>query len=170
MRHANTIVRRLLALAGALVLLWVAGLAARQSSVPWVAARPAVEAPQVANAPAVTAPAIPATHARANHRAAPKTNAPAQAGLRAYLDPETGTIGSPPNAAIHPGPAETVIVPAPVEGHATDGSPMLELRGALQEYAVLRIGPDGRRTMRCVPDPKIALEGDPVPVAQPVEE
>jgi hypothetical protein len=51
MRHANTIVRRLLALAGALGLLWVAGLAARQSSVPWVAARPAAEAPQVAKAP-----------------------------------------------------------------------------------------------------------------------
>jgi len=46
----------------------------------------------------------------------------------------------------------------------------VELRGSLQEYAVLRIGPDGGCTMRGIPNLETALARDDAPGAQPLEE
>ena len=98
-------------------------------------------------------------------------SAPGEAGMRAFYDPETGTIGAPTlsqAAQVEPAsPANWQDLV--VEGRATDGSPMIDLKGLMQDYSVLQLTVDGHRVMRCVEDPS-ALKGFAAPVAKPVEE
>jgi hypothetical protein len=85
--------------------------------------------------------------------------------MRAYLDPESGgvIVGVPaPGEAIEPAQA----APELQEEVLPDGSVMLDLKGTGQEYMILQIDLAGERSVRCVQDPKPALE-TPAPAAKP---
>jgi hypothetical protein len=131
------------------------------------AAPRAIEAP-CASQRAIEAPEAPSMAADDNSAtgaAAPSTPAPAEAGMRAYIDPETGTLGGPgplpppsPEAvkALEPGTLEE-----PVETVMPDGSVMLDLKGRGQEYFILQLDENGQRQVRCVDDPTTALQTPP---------
>jgi len=93
--------------------------------------------------------------------------APAEAGMRAYLDPETGVIGGLP-ATLEPAGTEGVQAIEPVlrEEVLPDGSVMMDLQGTMQEYFLIQLDADGNRVVRCVQDPAKAL-ATPVPAALP---
>src|SRR5262245_32880497 len=97
---------------------------------------------------AVTAPATVAT----TPAAAPTATAPAEAGMRAYLDPESGgvIVGVPiPGEEIAPEQAP----PQLQEEVLPDGSVMMDLKGTGQEYMILQVDAAGERSVRCVQDP-----------------
>jgi hypothetical protein len=97
--------------------------------------------------------------------------APGEAGMRAYLDPETGMIG-PPNAEQRrsiPSPTSTIdFSKIPVQ-RMPDGSIMVENPGLTEEYVIMTIGADGKRRMTCVSDPSL-VPGAPASTPTPVEE
>ncbi|MGH7681407.1 MAG: post-PEP-CTERM-1 domain-containing protein [Candidatus Eiseniibacteriota bacterium] len=76
------------------------------------------------------------------------------------IDPETGKLG-PPTAEQR---AELEQISASqnallshssaglVEEHRADGTVHVNLQGRFQEYATVRIGPDGKKTFDCVDD------------------
>jgi hypothetical protein len=110
--------------------------------------------------------AVPAT-------AAKKSN-PTDAGMRAYLDPETGTIGSLPlSGAIQPdglpGDLEVVLTEMPLpNGRGW----YIDTQGTMEEYSVLQLDAQGNRHMSCTKNPRAALKRAPVapaPVARPEE-
>lgn len=122
-----------------------------------IAALPRAEAPVVTSA----FPALPAFG----------QPAPVVAGLMAYIDPETGLIGGPIGELIVPDDVARAMA-APVDFTPVtmpDGSVMVDLQGSLQDYYVLTIDPLGRRSIRCVQDPRRA--NVPVaPVVHPIAE
>jgi hypothetical protein len=96
--------------------------------------------------------------------------APAQAGMRIYRDPETGTIGGvgtlPAIAtyglpSVEDAPVNLPIVTLP------DGSLMMDLQGYFQDYAVMTLDAKGHRVMTCTPHPRAALKGVPSVPARP---
>jgi len=108
----------------------------------------------------VAAPAAPAT----------KKHAPAEAGMRAFIDPETGRIGMMPATVPDD---ESMILNDSDEGLVnetlSDGSHRINLQGRFQEYAVVRIGPNGERVFDCVRDPKLVERVVPVSTPKPEE-
>jgi hypothetical protein len=96
----------------------------------------------------------------------PSTDNPAAAGMRVFLDPETGELGPVPagmDVALDAKAQAGTELSEPVETVLPDGSVMMELNGHGQEYFVLDIGPDGQRSARCVQDPKAALQAPAAP-------
>lgn len=97
--------------------------------------------------------------------------APARSGLIALIDPETGMLTGPIGDIGIPEDlqrsfAEPVnLTPVALPG----GGVMIDLQGTMQEYYVLTIDPLGRRSIRCVSDPRKAasLVG---PVVHPIAE
>jgi hypothetical protein len=82
--------------------------------------------------------------------------------MRIYRDPQTGEIGPPTSdmvIAVEPGSSEDasnlqqVIRP--------DGSAMINLQGRFQESMVIQLDANGKRVVRCVTDPKAALQQPP---------
>lgn len=118
-----------------------------------------------ATAQVVATPAAPLAHA--TQASSAKTN-PTEAGMRAYLDPETGTIGAP-------GVSQSAVAgtqsdnPTLHEVVLPDGSVMIDLQGTLQDYTILNIDAKGHKVMRCVPNPTEALKATPTPV-EPAKE
>jgi len=95
--------------------------------------------------------------------ASPKA-APATAGMRAYLDPETGLVsGMPETMAIGPdgipGDVEVVLVETPLPGRGFT----IDLQGTLQDYSVMHIDALGGRHFGCSKDPRTALKRVPAP-------
>jgi hypothetical protein len=124
--------------------------AIRSSEVPAARRRDRSDAqPIVADAqadPATPAQADPATPAGAT---------PAMGGMVIGIDPETGKLGMPTREQlkelsdleqqrIDHTPADLV------EVHHPDGSVSVDLQGRFQEFVTIRIGPDGKRIVRCV--------------------
>ena len=133
---------------------------------------------KTAIAPATAAVAAPAAVAAApaapaGYRALPGITQPAPvvAGLMAFLDPETGQLTGPISGFVVPDdvarmfalPADLTPVTMP------NGSVMLDLQGTLQDYYVLSIDPMGRRTIRCVQNPRQA-QAPSLPVVLPIAE
>jgi hypothetical protein len=124
-------------------------------------------------ATALAAPARAPAAKRAAHRAAASshTTAPATAGMRAEIDPETGTIGTRVALPAIAKDGLPVVEDAPAELPITrlaDGSIMMDLQGYFQDYALLTIDPSGKRVMTCTPHPRAALRTVPVaPMARP---
>ncbi len=89
--------------------------------------------------------------------------------MRAYLDPETGVIGSPgPLPPLTPEEAKLLqptVQEEPVQTILPDGSVMLDLKGRGQEFYILQLDANGKPVARCVEDPKTALQSPPA--AQP---
>jgi hypothetical protein len=90
--------------------------------------------------------------------------------MRAFIDPETGQLGSP--TELPPlTPEETAALEAqktndPVQIIFPDGSAMVDLKGTCQEFVVMEIDAQGKRTVRCVQHPDLPAH-TPAPAAQP---
>lgn len=114
------------------------------------------------------APEPPAATAGADPHAA--------AGMIVGKDPVTGRIGKPTpeqRAEIErSAPLASPALDRSGEGltvvHRPDGSKMVDLQGRFQEYTVVRIGPDGKKTQVCVQGPEVeaALAGSPAAVTE----
>ena len=120
-------------------------------------------------AAATPAPAVPAAATPAPTGTAP--NAPAQPGMRAYIDPETGVVGSPgplpPLTAEEAKLLQPEVQEEPVETVLPDGSVVLDLKGRGQEYFIMQLDANGKPVVRCVEDPKAALQ--PMASSKPEE-
>lgn len=122
------------------------------ASMAWAGAPVAAAQPQKSQEVAPPAGGLVDPHAACAHRVATTAVPQAEAGMRVYLDPETGTIGSMPPAEAMPaapGPEpklELVTFP--------DGSAMVDLKGTGQEYFILQLDAAGNRTVLCTQDPK----------------
>lgn len=84
------------------------------------------------------------------------------AGMIAAVDPKTGKLVEPTPEQIRAltSPAGSTVSRSAeglVEVHRPDGSVMIDLQGRFQDYAVARIGPDGKPVISCVPDSAAAL-------------
>jgi hypothetical protein len=64
-------------------------------------------------------------------------------GMRAYIDPETGTIGSMPPSGDLPGSTQSEPEPTFEQVVLPDGSVMVDLKGAGQEYYILELDANG---------------------------
>jgi hypothetical protein len=124
-----------------------------------------VAAPTAAADPHQPAARVPAT---------PKSIAPAvrpgDAGLRAYIDPETGTFGAPSPEVLRAEAADrslqaveetaqVVVLPNGVE----------MLVGGPPDYVVAQRDANGKLVIRTVTDPRQARASGAVPATQPVE-
>jgi len=86
---------------------------------------------------------------------APAPHPPGAAGMVVGIDPETGELGMPtPEQLQRISDSQQSQVDHSsaglVEVHHPDGSVSIDLQGRFQEYATVRIGPDGKLTYRCV--------------------
>lgn len=119
----------------------------------------------------------PAAVATRSGQAAPLR--PAMAGMVVGIDLETGELGMPTPEqlrALSESPQYQVDHSAAglVDVHHPDGSVSVDLQGRFQEYATVRVGPDGKLIFRCV-DGKEAVKGavessTPAPAAPALEE
>lgn len=127
-----------------------------KSTVTATGAAPARGTSTVKKATPTARKTVPATAA--------KKAAPTDAGMRAYRDPETGTIGGIPDVAAigldgMPGDAEVVLVEQPLpNGRGW----YIDLQGSLQDYSVLQLDAQGHRHPGCTKDPRTALKRVPV--------
>jgi len=85
------------------------------------------------------------------------------AGMRAVIDPETGTIsGNVPLPSLtdaEKAALEPATPPVLQQEFLPDGSVMVDLQGTMQEYYVMQIDPTtGKRTVSCVSDPKTVTQ------------
>jgi hypothetical protein len=98
--------------------------------------------------------------------------APASAGMVVGIDPLTGRIGMPTPeqlaelAALSPQALRTS-GEGLVEVHYPDGSVSIDLEGRFQEYAVARVGPDGKLVFQCVNDRQALRRALRAPVTTP---
>lgn len=91
------------------------------------------------------------------------------AGMVVGIDPETGKLGMPSRAFRDAmsndsrGPALSRSMEGLTVVHRPDGSKMVDLKGRFQDYAIIRITPDGKKEETCVqgPDVAAALAGKP---------
>jgi len=120
----------------------------------------AAAAAQVAGAPATsTASGVPTTlRDAAGPRPGGRAHAPqppGAAGMVVGIDPETGELGMPtPEQLQKISDSQQSQVDHSsaglVEVHRPDGSVSIDLQGRFQEYATVRIGPDGNLIYQCV--------------------
>lgn len=90
------------------------------------------------------------------------------AGMRAYIDPDTGLLTSIRPEGL-PAEVEADKQPEPelFEVRLPDGSYMMDLKGTHQEYVTIQLDPNGNKVVQCVQDPKAAL---PAPAPAPQRE
>jgi hypothetical protein len=89
-------------------------------------------------------------------------SAPMDAGMRAYIDPETGLVTSvPPPGAIQPTAEQPEV--EPVQIRLPDGSYMLDMKGSNVEYMVIKRDADGKPVVECTKDPKAATAAPAAP-------
>jgi hypothetical protein len=101
---------------------------------------------------------------------------PGEAGMIVGIDPETGQIGLPTaeqrqaldeEASRQPNLSRSTV--GLVEERLPNGTVRVSLDGRFQEYATVRIGPDGKKIYGCVDDPS-GLLSEPVPAQPPAAE
>ena len=138
-----------------------------------LAAAPAL--PIVAEAPAadrgVSGPRSSAQTPTLQHR-------PGTAGMVVGIDPETGELGMPTPEQLRalsdsPLPEVDHSAAGLLEVRHPDGSVSVNLQGRFQEYATVRIGPNGKLIFRCVDgeeNAKHAVEGSSPASAAPTPE
>jgi hypothetical protein len=111
---------------------------------------------QLAAAPALpSAPSAPATPAAAPALPAARTAPPTQAGMVVAIDPETGQLGMPsPEQLAELGMTSPFLLNESADGlvetQHPDGSVSIDLEGRFQDYAVARLGRDGKPVFGCV--------------------
>jgi hypothetical protein len=87
--------------------------------------------------------------------------------MRAFLDPETGTIGGPPSGAVAAEMAAQAVEETAQVVKLPNGGEML-VNGSV-DYVIAQIDAKGHRVLRCVSDPKQAKAGGIAPAAKPEE-
>jgi hypothetical protein len=164
MKTAATPSRSWLFFAGAAVavvaITWSASARQQASSdqaAPQLATQPTLP---IATAPAAVAEVAqtPVTSVKRTETSAPAAS-PGEAGMRIFLDEETGQITSTPSpeqAASLAGSIESLPESLPERVNA-DGSVGVDLQGYFQEYAVVQLDANGHRVVECVPNPQEAL-------------
>ena len=102
----------------------------------------------------------------------PVPNIAGTAALRAYLDPETGTI-----TTIRPIGFEQVQIDplndsdeGLVQQVLPNGSVMIDLQGRYQEYMVVRLDANGRRVFQCEKNPAVLKQLLSTPAPTPYAE
>lgn len=96
----------------------------------------------------------------------PAVQTPGEAGLKAYVDPETGTLTSTPPRSATPLAAAEVVRPDHLpEIQLEDGSYMVRLDERFEESVVMTIDASGRKVMTCTQHPGAAH----VHAVQPVD-
>lgn len=101
---------------------------------------------------------------------------PARAGMVIAYDPETGRLGPPTvEQLLALNPRERNAVSRSLAGliqvHHPDGSVSVDLQGRFQEFAVARIGPDGKPVLTCVEDSASVRRAlSPAPAVPALEE
>jgi len=137
-----------------------------------VSPTPAPIEPLMLSKPATTAPTTESTTNAAT--ISPSSEPVGVAGMVVGIDPETGKLGMPSREfrdAMRNDPRGPALSRS-MEGlqviHRPDGSKMVDLKDRFQDYAIIRIAPDGRKEQTCVqgPDVEAALAGKPA-VATP---
>lgn len=132
--------------------------------------RPIAPTPIVA-APIAQAPAV-RDQAHAPER-------PGMAGMVVGIDPETGELGMPTREqrleleqlSVVEGSRLSHDAAGLVQEYRADGSVHMDLQGRFQEYATVRIGPDGSLHFGCVDDPAtFARDTKNAPLAKPALE
>ena len=150
-------------------------------SLPVLAARTAAptNTTPAAATTASTPDSKPASSTSSTKAATPATHANAQplparaAGMVVGIDPETGRLGMP-SAADRAALQRSGALASPSIDrsdvglqviHKPDGSKMIDLQGRFQEYAIVKIGPDGKKTQTCVQGQEVdaALKNDAAP-------
>jgi len=151
MKTAATPLRPLLLTLGALVAIL---------AVAWsVSARMQAPAPaageQLASQSAVTeAPAVAVASEAPAATPQAAVGAPGAAGLKAYVDPESGTLTSTPPRSATPLAASELVRPDRLpEVQLEDGSYMVRLDERFEESVVMTIDANGRRVMTCTQHP-----------------
>ncbi|SRR6266581_78113 len=105
----------------------------------------------------------------------PARQRPGMAGMVVGIDPETGELGMPTPEqmrVLSDSPQYQVDHSAAglVEVHHPDGSVSVDLQGRFQEYATVRIGPDGKLIFRCVDGEENAKRSVEAPAPPALEE
>lgn len=122
-----------------------------------IATTPApISTPQLATVAQSPARAAATQATRTKPTSTPEVaSAPADAGMRIYQDPETGTIGPPPAGAEPVGGINLLndSDEGLVQVRLADGSYMVDLQGRFQEYYVVQMTPSGKRVVKCVQNP-----------------
>ena len=136
---------------------------------------------------APTVAAAPLAHrARRTHRAvaaqpvaakpiADPAPAAAQGGMLISIDPETGKLGMPTPEQMEAfnanrDPAFDDSDAGLVQVHHPNGAVSIDLQGRFQEYAFVRIAPDGQKIFGCVPTRTQAKQVLSIPANTPVLE
>jgi hypothetical protein len=118
------------------------------------------------------APAAPACHSAVvvDQATVASDKAVVDAGMRVYLDPETGTLSPVPTTVEDAVVAQPEALAEPVKTVLPDGSIMMELNGHNQEYFTVELGPDGKPVAKCSQnhDHKTDVT-TPAPAAKPEE-
>jgi hypothetical protein len=100
--------------------------------------------------------------------------APGVAGMVVAIDPETGQLGMPSASQVEE--LQSQIVPSDdinrsTEGlqevHHADGSVSIDVKGRFQEFATVRVLPNGTKVFGCADGPKAASS---IPAASGLEE
>ena len=127
---------------------------------------PLDEAAPPVDSPAVDVPSTPGESPAADEPTSEQvadSGPQGSAGMVVGIDPETGRIGKPTPA--QPAALASRAFDHSSEGltvvHRPDGSRMVDLQDRFQEYAIVRIAPDGTKQQTCVdgPDVEAALKG-----------
>ncbi len=148
MKTAATPLRSLLLTLGALALVTAAAWSVHARSKTAGGDAGQQPAPQTVE----TAAARPATPVAVTAPAPePAQAAPGEAGMKAYVDPETGALTNiPPQSAVVPLAEQPVRPDRLPEVTLPDGSVMVDLQGMFEETMVVTVDADGRRRMSCV--------------------
>src|SRR5262245_29836165 len=91
--------------------------------------------------------------------AAPAAAVGGPSGMVVAIDPETGQLVPPAPedlrelSSMSTNPISAASEPVPIQG--VDGSPGLDLRGTMQDYATVRIGADGKPVFRCMTSERV---------------
>lgn len=176
--RVGTPLRSLLIVLGVLVVFATIATLMHQRPGP-VADRAAAPAAAITAAPAPAV--VPATSAAARQPsahvpAAAEPTAPAvqrlpgSAGMRAYIDPETGTFGAPNPDVLRAEAAnrnQQAVEDTAQVVKLANGAEMLI--GGPPDYVVARRDANGKLVIRTVTDPRQARASGAVPATQPVE-
>jgi hypothetical protein len=123
------------------------------------ATTPVASAVQQAAPSSTTAPVACATQQTV---ATQPTTAPMDAGMRVYLDPESGQITSiPPADAVLP--ADLPVEAEMQQVRLPDGSYMLDSKNGPQDYLIMKLDANGKKVVECTQDPTKALQTPPAP-------
>jgi hypothetical protein len=76
--------------------------------------------------------------------------APAEAGMRAFIDPETGTISSQPVGAEKVEVQNPEVQKERVVKVLANGTVVVDVAGLFEEYSIIQLDPNGRRVASCV--------------------